>query len=334
MNWSFTDVWNQSISVQNREIKPRDYIYASEIGGSYINRYMSMKGIVPTNPPNARSLRKFAAGNLWEWVVKMVLVRAGIMQSTNQRLEYNFPHLLRVSGRQDFLAGGVPDLEKARRDIEAMGLPEEFKNASLKIVDHIESLKLVELDTIVLEIKSSAGNMFDYYERIGGNPMHRSQTMIYLLGFNLPEGLLVYINKDNCLLNEVLVRADDTKLLEATRADIEQMTYYYNNSETPPKDEEIIFDNFSFKTNWKVEYSNYLTMLYGYERPDIYREKYDKMLKGWTRVFKRVVADQKMTKLNLEVITEAKKYFPNWDELVDMAKEHKELMVEEEDEVA
>ena len=37
MNWTLAKIWNESlVSTKQREIAPRDYIYASEIGGAYI----------------------------------------------------------------------------------------------------------------------------------------------------------------------------------------------------------------------------------------------------------------------------------------------------------
>ena len=62
LRWSFFKVWNDSLeNGKDREYKARDYMWASEIGGSMIDRYLKMKGELPSNPPNARSLRKFEA---------------------------------------------------------------------------------------------------------------------------------------------------------------------------------------------------------------------------------------------------------------------------------
>ena len=66
LNWSFSKIWNDSL--ENREEKPltpRENVWASEIGGAYLDRYLKMKAVPMTNPPNPRSLRKFEAGNLW-----------------------------------------------------------------------------------------------------------------------------------------------------------------------------------------------------------------------------------------------------------------------------
>src|SRR6185295_1528178 len=80
MSWGFAGVWNQSLTVrQERPLVPRDYVWASEIGGSMIDRYLKMQGVQPSNAPNLRSLRKFQAGDIWEWLCALVLKRAGIL---------------------------------------------------------------------------------------------------------------------------------------------------------------------------------------------------------------------------------------------------------------
>ena len=80
MRFSFRDSWNHSIEQANsKPTEPRDYIYASELGGSVFDIYHKMKGEEPTTPPNLRSYRKFNAGHTWEWIIKMILYRVGAL---------------------------------------------------------------------------------------------------------------------------------------------------------------------------------------------------------------------------------------------------------------
>ena len=77
MTWTFSEVWNKALEFEpEKKHEPRSHIWASEIGGAYIDRYLKMTGEKPTNPPNARSRRKFEAGNLIEWLVGIILERA------------------------------------------------------------------------------------------------------------------------------------------------------------------------------------------------------------------------------------------------------------------
>ena len=81
MQWSFFKIWNESLEQrEERPPKERQNLWASELGKSQVDVYLKMKGIAPTNPFSARSLRKFEAGNIWEWIVGLVLLRAGMLR--------------------------------------------------------------------------------------------------------------------------------------------------------------------------------------------------------------------------------------------------------------
>lgn len=320
-SWEFAKVWNDSLLRDSaRPTEKRDYIWASEIGGPYSDRYLKMTGVTPTNPPNNRSLRKFQAGNIWEFVIQFVLRRAGLIIDRQQRLTYQYPGLLEVSGRPDFVAGGFPNIQKAKQEIEEMGLPEMMLHASMAIVEKLDSMHKVELKEIFLEIKSSSEMMWPKYEIGGADQRHRAQIFHYLKSSGMDEGHIVYINKDNCLLLEFPVY-NPGRDEDFYKSDIEAMTDIYR-SGSFPKEEDVMYDPVTcrFRTNWKVEYSSYLTLLYGYESPEQFRGKYKKLVDGMNRVFKRCVNGDKMTKANLEIISDAKQIFPNWDEMVDMAK--------------
>src|SRR3990167_9806570 len=72
-NWTFTDIWNKSIlDRKERPTIARNRLWASELGKSHLDIYLKMQGEITTNPPNARSLRKFEAGNIWEWIVGLI----------------------------------------------------------------------------------------------------------------------------------------------------------------------------------------------------------------------------------------------------------------------
>lgn len=325
LTWGFAEVWNQSLTVRpERPVIARDYVWASEIGGAMIDRYLKMTGVPQSNAPNTRSLRKFQAGDIWEWICALVLKRAGILIETQKKLNYQYPGLLRVSGKLDFLAGGQPDWRKARRELQFLGLPEMLHNASLAIINRLETTYGYEpLKPIVLEIKSTSSFMYQKYEETGQpNPNHRGQIFHYLKAEGLTEGHIVYVCKNDCQLLEFGVfnpsLAEDEYI-----ADLRAITGYIQSSTQPPYEQEILFDDrrFRFEKNWKIEYSNYLTHLYGYKTPMEYRERVDKRVSDFTRVLKRCAVDANMTKKNQEVIQEARQWFPEWDTLVDRARE-------------
>ncbi len=324
MSWGFADVWNQSLVVRpERPLVSRDYVWASEIGGPMIDRYLKMTGVQKSNAPNMRSLRKFQAGDIWEWLCALVLKRAGILIEQQTKLSYQYPGLLRTSGKLDFLAGGQPDWAKARREMGSLGLPEMLQNASLAIIDQLERTYGNEpLKTIVLEIKSTSSFMYAKYEKTGrANANHRGQAFHYLKAQGLPEAHVVYVCRDDCMLLEFGV-FNPSVVEREYKADLEEITGYVESGTRPSTERPILFDDkvFRFEKNWKVEYSNYLTMLYGYKEPMEYRERVDKPIASWNRTFKRCVKGDKMTEKNLIAIAEAKTVFPRWDDYVDLAK--------------
>lgn len=330
MKWEFANVWNASLIGSEREIVKRDYIWASELGGSFINRYYKMMGVKPTNPPNMRSLRKFQAGNIWEYVIYNVLKRAGLIISTQNRITHQYDGLLMVSGKQDFIAGGIPDLDRAEAELRDQDLPEILYSSSMAIVNKLREKKLVELEKIVLEIKSSADNMFGMYERANrAADNHYLQAFHYLIGTGMNEAHIVYINKDNCMLLELPLYRSDKSIEDLYRKDIEQMTYFIKNEVVPPKEDEVSFNtqSLSFRINWKIEYSDYLTLIYGYDRPELFREKWDKPIKSWNRVLKRCINGDNMTKGNIEAISDIRKHFPNFDDYVEVGRANKDILI-------
>jgi len=137
VSWSFSFVWNRSLEQrEERKLKPRQHVWASELGGAMIDRYLKMNAVEPSNPFDSRSLRKFEAGRVFEWIVEMVLTRAGILISKQDWVDFQYPGLLKVTGKMDHLAGGKPDYEKARSQVETEFLPEFIKRASLAVVNY------------------------------------------------------------------------------------------------------------------------------------------------------------------------------------------------------
>ena len=327
LRWSFYQVWNKSLETRpDKEIKPRDYIWATDLGGAMIDRYFKMKGITPSNPPNARALRKFEAGNLMEWVVELVLKRAGILIDKQKWCDFQYPNLLRTTGRLDHLVGGKPDWGKAKAEVGALGLPEFFDRATDAIIDYFAKTFPGGLAEVVLETKSSSSFKFDRYDAVGPDLNHKLQVFHYLKATGLEEGHLVYFCKDDLRMIEFGIfntPTNPTEIEEIYRHDIETITQYYQRGIEPPKEPEVLFDNelFKFNTNWKVEYSSFLTKIYGYSEPESYREKWDRKVAQFNRTFGRVVTGKNMTDLNKQVIEEATALFPEFNDFVALAKE-------------
>ena len=336
--WSLNTIWNETLDgIQDRPMVARDYIWASELNGAFCDRYLKMNAVPYTNPPNNRSRRKFQAGNLWEWVVGMVLISAGILKKKQIRVEAKLPRLLRVSGKLDFVAGGDVDWKAAKESVKKIQdslsildieLPPFFFTAIDKFIDANYGKNLKEY---IMEAKSSSSFMMEKIQKTGAQPHHVLQNFHYVFGNEdgIEEGKLTYICKDDCIMEEFSVFNNEENL-QLYKDDIKQMTKYYNagfnkkkpTELMPPKEPLVFFEEgvWRFTKNYKVEYSNYLTMLYGYETPEAYRMAWQRKISSWNRVFKRVVRGDNITANNIKVIEEVVPLFPQWEKYVKMAK--------------
>ena len=306
LTWSFSQIWNKSLEQrEERELRPRNRIWASELGGAYIDRYLKMNGVPYSNPIDPRSLRKFEAGNLMEWVVGLVLKRAGILTEYQKWIGFQYPGLLEVSGKLDYTAGGYPDWGKAEEEIKELGLPDFFDRATSDILSYFKKTFPKGLNEVVLEIKSCSAFMFDNYAENGANPNHKLQAYHYLKATNRPEAHIVYISKDDLRMAEYGVFAG--QLEEEYKNDIEVMTNCFQSNIEPPKEKEIVFENDKFSANWKVGYSNYLTKLYGYKNQTEFDAKNKPLASKFNRVLKRVKEGKTMTEDNLTILEGMKK---------------------------
>ena len=364
--WNFVTVWNNCLdNVQDRPVVPRNYIYASELGQSFISRYLKMNAVKPTNPPNERSRRKFQAGNLWEWVVGMVFISAGLLKKKQLRVETELKNLLRVSGRLDFVVGGTFDYDAAKKKISEMRdmlllldleLPPFFFTAIDKFVDDNKGKLLRE---VVFECKSVGSYMMEKVQKSGAMPHHILQDFHYVYGNNenIQSGKVCYIDRDSCLMEEFDVNNDEPTF-QIYKNDIKQMTAYYNEGFdkknplkfAPPKDPHILFEEgtWRFTKNFNVEYSNYLTMLYGFESPEDFRNSCQSKIAAWSRAFKRYVLEGKeivrkvkgeikttvcdVTASNKEKREECIKAGFDWDKYVKAAKKDNAFAKPEENE--
>ena len=248
-------------------------------------------------------------------------------------MEYQYPGLLKITGKSDHIAGGTPDYEKAIQTIEILKLPEFFRRATQAIVEHLQNKYPEGLQTKILEVKSCSAFMWDIYERFGANKNHACQIFHYLKADNLAEGHIVYLSKDDLRMLECGV-LNPSPIENIYKADIETMTNYYNSKEIPPIEKIIVFEETrtKFAINWKVSYSQYLTKLYNLESQQAVENIYKKQVAQWNRTFGRCAMGKDMTKLNKEVIVEIKKEYPDFDGMVQKAKETNVNLAEEIDE--
>lgn len=283
--WNLASIWNGAAIKENRPLQERDYIYASEIGMPFYDRYLKMKAIPFTNPPNNRSLRKFLAGNIWEHVTKQILVACGVYRHEEVKIDTApYADCLWVHGRCDFIAGGYIDGEMAAIKVTNLNLPDYLVKVADKIIAELKGKTLAER---IMELKAVSTFAMDKVERMGAAiPNHTMQAYHYQKNGNI-QAAISYICKDDCRMAQFDVNAADTEPLY--RGDLELMTYYYKNKKTPPFAPLSTFDTTvgKFSKNLGVEYSPYLSH-YGFNTPDEYRESVS-FIDKWNRCLSRYV---------------------------------------------
>jgi len=311
--FNLQDVWNAQIERNDRELKPRDYIYASELGGSMIDRYLKMKGVAYTNPPNSRSMRKFMAGDTFEWIVSTILTRAGIKFTTQDKVSVQFPNQLRISGKIDFIINPDEQGEIAIDD----EMPEFMKGLIKAIGDNIK-----KYPKKIIEVKSLGSYVFEALLAVD-NPKtnHMYQGWVYGEATGLDVDI-IYICRDDMRILQYSLKPIMDGLKKEVQKDVEEITKYYTQDITPEIEKLIIFENGKFAKNWKVEYSNYLSMLYTYETKDEegakiiksfedpmeYYEWAQPIVSAFNRVIKRIEEGKELTKSNQEHIANMLKF--------------------------
>lgn len=321
-------IWNDSIERQDRPVEPRERLWASELGGSMIDRYHKLKGTQYTNPPNSRSMRKFMAGDIWEWIIKTVLVRAGIPFTTQDHVRLEYPGMLPITGKVDFIPGGPVDYDTALKRIETEDIPDFMKRPVKAIIERFKADYPDGLPKRVIEIKSVGSFIFeDLLSKDNPRTHHMLQGAVYKLATGLPTDI-VYVCRDDCRLLQYNIDKIVPVLEAEIKKDLEAITKFHKDNVEPPKEQLITWDKDikKFKTNWKIQYSPYLSMLYTYkteegvekpiETPDEYFENFSPKVSAWNRVVKRKLEGKDMTKSNEQYLNEIEEFGFSLSELL------------------
>ena len=315
-DWNLTLVWNESLDVdRQREIVARDYVYASELGRGFYDRYWKMKGRVPTTPPNLRSRRKFQGGNLTEWIVLQILARAGVLKGSQEYITYE-DGLIRVTGRADFVAGGEIKL-LSETDLQA--LPESFADAAESIVTQLQKKHPKGLREVNIEVKSCAGVMFDKYEQ-APSTFHALQAFHYAKNTNRPT-MLVYVSRDDFRLCSFLILPDSEQWGKLYDEDLKGIAGFVELPEDEVKELKeplLVYSSETgrFSKNWEVEYSGYLTD-YGFDRPDLYADPAASVARRLTNITKKIQAGKAIDgKVNQKTLEECYAFYPEAEEII------------------
>ncbi len=337
--WSLSKMWNLALEqTEEREIKPRDHLYASELGRSDVDIWLKMKGEKPTNPPNDRAHRKFHAGDLYEWFVFLILKKCGILINKQLPVKTTLEGCVEVSGRLDFIVGGVPDYDTGQRKIdeliEELEMPPLFHQVTSNFIQILKKEYPDGLDEKVVEVKSVAVHGFNKVEKTN-KPLagHDLQNYHYARGLQM-EGALCYISRDDLRMYEIPILPNDQKLNERYEAKIRNISGFYKENQMPEPEPTIIFDEdtLRFSKNFNVEYSPFLKKLYNIDNPDDYDKLFKNRIASWNRVLGRVQKGDKMTPKNIEAINDMGSFGFNIQDIVTKVKNSAPLVDEETEE--
>jgi hypothetical protein len=306
IQWGVSQIWNKSL--EQREEKPvvaRNRIWASELGKQDLDIYLKMMGIEPSNPFDSRSLRKFEAGNIFEWIVSIILKRCGIYKES-QKWIGNTEFGLEVSGKLDHLAGGVPKYDQAITELKAFELPDIFTRATEQILAYFKETYPNGLQEQGIEVKSTSSYGIEKVYATGkALAGHDLQAFHYAYNLKIPFTVL-YISKDDLRMAEIPILPDDKELLARYQNKIMMMAGYYNTKSEPKPEPPIVFekDTERFSKNFNVAYSAYLTRNYKFQDQAEFDEKYDSIIMSWNRVITRLRDKKELTDNNKEKIAE------------------------------
>lgn len=285
--WSLVEIWNAQLTFgrEKKELKKRNRIWASEIGKDHYERWLKMNAIKPDFDYDERILRKFEAGNFFERIIGFVLMSSGLLIHDNKWYEIpeDKKHLM-ISVKPDFIAGGNPNWEKAKEQVNEELLFQLMPNLgriAQQLVKEFSKQYPNGLENLVYEIKSINSQIFwakkDYLQE--AYPHHQLQTFTEMKATKLPEGRILYISKDDLTVAEFAVSLDDEKLNELYEKDVRAMTKYIRKGIEPPKPKNVIFDpraklKFQYDKerqiiegcyveNWQIGWSNYISKITG-----------------------------------------------------------------------
>lgn len=305
---AFNQAWQRRIDrAYEKEREPRDYMWASELGNSFYDRFLLMTGNKPTTPPNFRSQNKFKTGEMTEYVLSQPFRRCGVLKAQQERVRHTLPGCLMVSGKIDYTIGSRIDMEHGLKEFEAMGLPDFFSDMTEDFIEITNGWQ--ELEEGWCELKTCSSMIFKKLEATH-KPLanHCKQGFHYALGRKQP-GIITYFCKDDSRMLHFIIHPEDKDLLASYEKDVKAMTEYYLRNEVPPMPPIVTFEDGKFDTNWHVEYSNFIDH-FGFATPKEYRDFWDPKVNRWNRVLERMAAGKEETADNRLAVAEMTPYFP------------------------
>ena len=344
--FSLAQVWNSAFDETKREIKERDYLYASELGRMDLDIILKMKGIEPTNAPTDRAKRKFETGDLWEWFVSLILKRSGITFTTQDRVYLRYPGLLAVSGKTDYIIEGKPDYEKAVKQLKSFtkedlkqdliafikikgnipedlldqvadfvlmyikdfALPELFFRRVEEVINYLKESFPNGIPKQILEVKSCSEAVMTMVEKSDKASLSYMLQLYHYCRNTGLNGLLIYICKDDSRMKEFIITPDNEVLEKLYIDKVTRITEYYKTDKIPEKEKIVLWneDLKKFTLNLNIQWSDYLTLNYDLKNETEYGDIYRGVVTSWNSVVNRVKNGLYLSEKNLAYIEKMK----------------------------
>jgi hypothetical protein len=237
---------------------------------------------------------------MYEAWIKYVLMRAGILKVVQERIHIDYPGLLSVHGKQDFLGGGIVDPDRFKDQFDSEWIPDELRTISSIFVDKYAGKDLKDKVIEVKSISAFAGNSMEKWDKPIKN--HEMQAFHYAKGQDKEDATLLYVVRDDARAFEYSV-PNNSYVESKYVSDVKNMTKYINDNIRPPIEPLHYFDYGvgKFTKNLGVEYSSYLSMLYKFKSPREYSDSVKPSVERWNRVLNRYAKGDKITPKNIEV---------------------------------
>jgi hypothetical protein len=223
-----------------------------------------MKGLPQTNPFDARTKRKFWAGEIFEQIIVDIFVAAGIFEKSQEEAKAEFypagKKYLAVHGKPDTMTREVKDWDELIKIAKTSDtIEDKLRDLTLQLLEYLKKNFPQGLPKAIFEIKSVHSDTFwKYIDQLKrGYKHHRMQLGSYLDFHKIDPGYIIYVSKDDLAIEQATVKLDDVK--QDIIDDVILMTGLLAKDEMPPAPPLIKFDDVKQKytENWDITLSTY-----------------------------------------------------------------------------
>lgn len=266
-NWSISKTLSEGFKSERRPPKEREYIYASEIGKQFFDRYYKMNGYEPSEKLSSRTYFRFFIGDLLEYGILRLFHRAGMqiqVQKGREKCIVETEGLFPVSGKYDAIISADGDWDTAIRNIKitpldvtesfidryAIGIAEYCKKHYPEGFDN-QLFEIKTINSMSLKSNMKKGLMAkEYYH-------YHLQLYTYMKYLGVDKGIIFYISKDDGVFHVQEVHKTE-QLEKDWLADVKGITECIRKDIPPEFPQPYRLKNDKYVVDWSVVGSDFL----------------------------------------------------------------------------